>query len=79
LTDGPDGPLLSQVRDVPDSAAGLDPPRLTMPLGGSVPDGSQAKQVVTTDSLQAVIPWALCVLAVAAAVGMVLKARARPR
>ena len=35
LTDGPDGPLLRTLRDVPEAPAALNPPTLTMPASGS--------------------------------------------
>ena len=37
LTDGPDGPALQALRDVPDALATLNPPALTMPPAGAAP------------------------------------------
>ena len=43
LTDGPDGPLLRTLRDVPEAPAALNPPTLTMPASGSAVDTTKAK------------------------------------
>jgi hypothetical protein len=79
LIDGPDGPVLGQLRDVPDVRAGLDPPTLTMPAAATTSEKTQAKQAVPTDPRQKVIPLVLCLFAFAVAVGLGVKARARQR
>ena len=43
LTDGPDGPLLRTLRDVPEAPAALNPPTLTMPASGSAVDDNQGE------------------------------------
>jgi hypothetical protein len=77
LTDGPDGPLLQQLRDVPDVSTPLDPPALTMPAAGTASEKTSSKPVVIASSRQKVIPLALCVVAIAG--GCVLAAKARAR
>jgi Dolichyl-phosphate-mannose-protein mannosyltransferase len=77
LTDGPDGPVLQALRDVPEAPAALNPPTLTMPASGSAVIKTKAKA-------PAIDPWGgrriavvLCVAAIMG--GAVLMARARPR
>jgi hypothetical protein len=77
LTDGPDGPLLEQLRDVPDVSAPLDPPALTMPAAGTAPEKTPSKPVVIASSRQKVIPLVLCVVAIAGAAALAVKARGR--
>lgn len=60
LADGPDGPLLQQLRDVPDVLAPLDPPALTMPAAGTAPEKTPSKPVAIANSRQKVIPLGLC-------------------
>jgi hypothetical protein len=79
LTDGPDGPLLEQLRDVPDVSAPLDPPALAMPAAGTAPEKTPSKPVVIASARQKVIPLVLCVVAIAGAAAMVVKARGRQR
>ena len=43
LTDGPDGPLLRTLLDVPEAPAALNPPTLTMPASGSAVDENQSE------------------------------------
>ena len=43
LTDGPDGPVLRTLRDVPEAPAALNPPTLTMPASGSAVDENQSE------------------------------------
>jgi hypothetical protein len=77
LTDGPDGPALQQLRDVPDVTAPLDPPALTMPAAGTAPDKTPAQQAVTVSPRQKVIPLAVCVVLIAGTTVLVAKLRAR--
>ncbi|HYZ66861.1 MAG TPA: glycosyl transferase, partial [Mycobacterium sp.] len=79
LTDGPDGPVLGQLPDVPEVRAGLDPPTLTIPAAGATSEKTQAKQAVATNPRQKVIPLVLCLFAFAVAVRLGVKARARQR
>jgi hypothetical protein len=79
LTDGPDGPLLEQLRDVPDVSAPLDPPALAMPAAGTAPEKTPSKPVVIASARQKVIPLVLCVVAIAGAAAMAVKSRGRQR
>ena len=76
LTDGPDGPVLRTLRDVPEASAALNPPTLTMPASGSVVDETKAKTTAneSSDGRRIVV---LCVAAMIGAA--LLTARARPR
>jgi hypothetical protein len=75
LTDGPDGPVLRMLRDVPEAPAALDPPMLIMPPSEGAVDKAKAPAVDRSNGRRIAV-----VLCVAAAVGAaVLMARARPR
>ena len=76
LTDGPDGPLLRTLRDVPDAPAALNPPTLTMPASASAVDTTKAKAPAIERSDGRRIAVVLCVAAIVGAA--VLMARARP-
>jgi hypothetical protein len=76
LTDGPDGPVLRTLRDVPDAPAALNPPTLTMPASGSAVDKTSAKAPATQRSDGRRIAVVLCVVTIIGAA--VLMARARP-
>jgi hypothetical protein len=75
LSDGPDGPLLRTLLDVPEAPAALDPPTLTLPASGGAVDKTEAKTPVTGPSDGRRIAVALCVAAIVGAA--VLMARAR--
>ncbi len=75
LTDGPDGPVLRTLRDVPDAPAALDPPTLTMPARAGVTDKAKAPAIERPDGRR--IAVVLCIAAMLGAA--VLIARARPR
>ena len=77
LTDGPDGPVLRTLRDVPEAPAALNPPTLTMPASGSAVDKTKAKTPAIERSDGRRIAVVLCVAAIMGAA--VLMARARPR
>ena len=77
LTDGPDGPVLRTLRDVPEAPAALNPPTLTMPASGSAVDKTKAKTPAIERSDGRRIAVVLCVAAIIGAA--VLMARARPR
>jgi Dolichyl-phosphate-mannose-protein mannosyltransferase len=79
LIDGPDGPGLQPLRDVPDGTAPLDPPALTMPGSGSSPEKTLSKRAVTTDPRQQVIPVVLCGIGIAVAAALVIRMRRRQR
>jgi 4-amino-4-deoxy-L-arabinose transferase-like glycosyltransferase len=75
LTDGPDGPVVRTLRDVPDAPAALDPATLTMPASAGAVDKAKAPAVERADGRRIAI--VLCVAAIVGAA--VLLARARPR
>jgi hypothetical protein len=77
LTDGPDGPLLRTLLDVPEAPAALNPPTLTMPASGSAVVETKAKTPAIERSDGMRIAVALCVAAIVGAA--VLMTRARPR
>ena len=79
LTDGPDGPALQQTRDVPDAAAPLDPPGLTMPAANSAPEKTPTQAVHSATSRAKVIPLVLCAMVIAGAVIAGMKSRGRQR
>jgi hypothetical protein len=79
LADGPDGPLLQQLSDVPDVSAPLDPPALTMPAAGTAPEKTPSKPVAIASSRQKVIPLVMCAVAIAGAAVLAAKARGRQR
>ncbi|MGE2721540.1 ArnT family glycosyltransferase [Mycolicibacterium celeriflavum] len=75
LADGPDGPELRQVSDVPGATTPLDPPNMTIPEGEMPPDKAPSKPVDTNDQRQQVIPLTLCVAVIAGAVALAVRAR----
>ncbi|HET7665452.1 MAG TPA: glycosyl transferase, partial [Mycobacterium sp.] len=75
LTDGPDGPALRTLRDVPDVPAALDPPALTMRASGSAVEKAKAPAIERSDGRR--IAVGLCITAMMGAT--ILMARARPR
>jgi hypothetical protein len=75
LTDGPDGPVVRTLRDVPVAPAALDPSTLTMPASAGAVDKAKAPAVERSDGRR--IALVLCVAAIVGAA--VLMARARPR
>ena len=76
LTDGPDGPVLRTLRDVPEAPAALNPPTLTMPASGSAVEKTTAKTPAIERSDGRRIAVVLCAAAIMGAA--VLMARARP-
>jgi hypothetical protein len=76
LTDGPDGPLLRTLRDVPEAPAALDPPTLTMPANGSAVDTTKASTPATERWDGRRMAFVLCVVTIMGAA--VVMARARP-
>jgi hypothetical protein len=76
LTDGPDGPLLRTLRDVPEGPTALNPPTLTMPASGGAVDKANAKKPAIEGSDVRRIAVVLCVAAMVGAA--VLMVRARP-
>ena len=76
LTDGPDGPLLRTLRDVPDAPAALNPPTLTMPASGSAVDTTKARPPAMERWDGRRITVVLCVVTIMGAA--TLMARARP-
>ena len=77
LTDGPDGPLLRTLRDVPEAPAALNPPTLTMPAIGGAVDKTKVKTPAIERSDGRRIAVVLCVAAIVGAA--VLMARTRRR
>ena len=75
LTDGPDGPVVRTLRDVPVAPAALDPSTLTMPASAGAVDKAKAPAVERSDGRR--IALVLCIAAIVGAA--VLMARARPR
>jgi len=75
LTDGPDGPVVRTLRDVPVAPSALDPSTLTMPASAGAVDKAKAPAVERSDGRR--IALVLCVAAIVGAA--VLMARARPR
>jgi hypothetical protein len=73
LNDGPDGPTLRPLRDVPDTPAALDPPTLTMPHAGAGPPAPAEKLHSIVPVGESVIPTAVgvCVAAAIAALGLI--------
>ena len=76
LADGPDGPVLRTLRDVPEAPGALNPPTLTMPTRGSGVDETKAKTPAIERSDGRGIAVALCIAAIMGAA--VLTARVRP-
>ena len=64
LTDGPDGPVLRTLRDVPEGPAALNPPTLTMPASGIAVDKTKAKTPAIERSDGRRIAVVLCVAAI---------------
>ena len=77
LTDGPDGPLLRTLRDVPEAPTTLSPPTLTMPAIAGAVD----KNKVTTPAIERAdgrrIAAVLCVAAIVGAAVLVARTRQR--
>ena len=76
LTDGPDGPVLRTLLDVPEAPAALNPLTLTMPASGSAVEKTRAKTPAIERSDGRRIAFVLCAAAIMGAA--VLMARARP-
>jgi intracellular septation protein A len=76
LTDGPDGPQLRTLRDVPEAPAALNPPTLTMPASGMAVDTTKARAPAMERWDGRRIAVVLCVVTIVGAA--VLMARARP-
>ncbi len=64
LTDGPDGPVLRTLRDVPEAPAALNPPTLTMPASGTAVDKTKAKTPAIERSDGRRIAVVLCAAAI---------------
>lgn len=80
LTDGPDGPGVQAVRDVPPAVAPpLDPPALTLPALQALPEKIPAKEAAAADVRRQAIPVAVCLTVIIAAVGAAVTARRRSR
>jgi hypothetical protein len=79
LTDGPDGPVLRTLRDVPDAPAALNPPTLTMPATGSAVEKTTAKTPAVEGSDGRRIAVVLCVVAIMGAAVLMARARPAPR
>ncbi len=79
LTDGPDGPVLRTLRDVPDAPAALNPPTLTMPVRGGEVDAHKAKPPAADLSGGRRISLALCVATIVGAAIVLVRARTRER
>ena len=76
LTDGPDGPLLRTLLDVPEAPVALSPQTLTMPASESAVEKTSAKTPAIERADGRRIAFVLCAAAVMGAA--VLMARARP-
>jgi hypothetical protein len=74
LTDGPEGPTLSSLRDVPDAPAPLTPPSLTMPPTGTSPPALAEKMHASERTDQSRIP-AVIGVCVATAIGALVLIR----
>jgi hypothetical protein len=79
LTDGPEGPVLRALRDVPDAPAALNPPTLTMPASGSAVEKTTAKTPAVEGSDGRRIAVVLCVVAIMGAAVLMARARPAPR
>ena len=79
LTDGQDGPLVQQVRDVPEAAAPLDPPGLMMPAAGTAPEKTPSQLVDPGTPRRKVVPLVGCAVVIAGAVVVGMKNRGRQR
>ena len=77
LTDGPDGPLLRTLRDVPEAPTALSPPTLTMPAIAGAVDKTKS----TTPAIERAdgrrIAAVLCVAAIVGAAVLVARTRQR--
>jgi hypothetical protein len=73
LTDGPDGPVLRALRDVPDAPATLNPPALTMPPAAAALPAPAEKLHANPRTSQSAIPAAaaVCIAAAVAALGLI--------
>jgi hypothetical protein len=72
LTDGPDGPALRPLRDVPDAPAALNPPALTMPTARAAPTAPAEKMHASARGDQSAIPAVTGVCLGAAIVALAL-------
>jgi hypothetical protein len=72
LTDGPDGPALRPLRDVPDAPAMLNPPALTMPPAGAGPPAPAEKQHAIARVTESALPAVAGVCVAAAIVALAL-------
>lgn len=79
LTDGPDGPVLQQLRDIPDAEIGLNPPTLVLPALGPAAEKLSSKPVATEDVRQQAIPLALGLRTLAGAVMLAVRSKRRQR
>ncbi|HVQ52835.1 MAG TPA: glycosyl transferase, partial [Mycobacterium sp.] len=79
LTDGPDGPVLRTLRDVPDAPAALNPLTLPMPVSASAVEKTTAKMPAVEGSGGRRIAVVLCVIAVVGAAVVMARARPTPR
>jgi hypothetical protein len=79
LTDGPDGPLLRTLRDLPEAPTALNPPTLTMPASGDAVDKTKAKMPAIERSDGRWIAVVLCVAALVGAAVLMARARAPRR
>jgi 4-amino-4-deoxy-L-arabinose transferase-like glycosyltransferase len=75
LTDGPDGPVVRTLRDIPEAPAALDLSTLTMPASPASVEKAKAPAIERSDGRR--IALVVCVAAIVGAA--VLIARARPR
>ncbi|MCV7301090.1 glycosyltransferase family 39 protein [Mycobacterium barrassiae] len=79
LNDGQDGPLLHGMHDVPGAAAPLDPPNLTMPAAGAVPEKTPSQDVHADTWRGKMIPVVLCAVVIVGASVVFAKTRGRQR
>jgi hypothetical protein len=75
LTDGPDGPMVRILRDLPQAPAALDPTTLTMPTNANVVDKSTAKATTALASNGSRIAAVVCLAAILGAAALMVKAR----
>lgn len=66
LTDGPDGPVIGQTRDVMPAAAPLDPPALTLSAEAPPADKDPARAAAPNDVRQRGFPVAICIAVITA-------------
>jgi Dolichyl-phosphate-mannose-protein mannosyltransferase len=79
LTDGPDGPLLRTLLDVPQAPGALNAPTLAVPASGSVVERSRAKTPAIERSDGRRIAFVLCAAAIMGAAALMARARPTPR